>query len=141
MRNFGSLVGILRDGNTQLISRYYKGEWMTLELPVKQAIKYFMIHPRSVADRHTSRSVQKGMCNACVHIPARTPLCVRRRVPSRGRDALALPQSGGPNVLKSTCCVLVSGRGTTKAEGAQGTPTQSNLSPSILVYEDKTRQL
>jgi len=30
-----------------------------------------------------------------------------------------------------------SGRGTTRAEDAQGTPTQSHISPSILVYEDK----
>ena len=28
------------------------------------------------------------------------------------------------------------GRGTTRAEDAQGTPTQSHTSPSILVYED-----
>ena len=31
----------------------------------------------------------------------------------------------------------LSGRGTTRAEDAQGTPTQSHISPSILVYEDK----
>ena len=31
---------------------------------------------------------------------------------------------------------LVSGRGSTRAEDAQGTPTQSHISPSILVYED-----
>ena len=30
-----------------------------------------------------------------------------------------------------------SGRGTTRAEDAQGTPTQNNISLSILVYEDK----
>ena len=30
------------------------------------------------------------------------------------------------------------GRGTTKAEDSQGTPTQSHISPSILVYEDKS---
>ena len=29
------------------------------------------------------------------------------------------------------------GRGTTRAEDAQGTPTQSHILPSILVYEDK----
>jgi len=29
-----------------------------------------------------------------------------------------------------------SGRGTTRAEDAPGTPTQSHTSPSILVYED-----
>jgi len=31
----------------------------------------------------------------------------------------------------------LSGRGVAKAEDAQGTPTQSHTSPSILVYEDK----
>jgi len=31
-----------------------------------------------------------------------------------------------------------SGRGTARAEDAPGTPTQSHISPSILVYEDKT---
>jgi len=30
----------------------------------------------------------------------------------------------------------LSGRGTTRAENAQGTPTQSHISPSILVYGD-----
>ena len=29
--------------------------------------------------------------------------------------------------------------GTTRAEDAQGTPTQSHLSPSILVYEDQQK--
>ena len=31
------------------------------------------------------------------------------------------------------------GRGTTRAEDAQGTPTQSHISPSKLVYTDKIR--
>jgi len=31
----------------------------------------------------------------------------------------------------------LSGRGTTGAEDAQGTPTQSHISPSLLVYEDQ----
>jgi len=31
----------------------------------------------------------------------------------------------------------LAGRGTARAEDAQGTPTQSHISPSILVYEDK----
>jgi len=34
----------------------------------------------------------------------------------------------------------LSGRGTTRAEDAQGTPTQSHISPSILVYEDESRR-
>ena len=32
--------------------------------------------------------------------------------------------------------ILRVGRGTARAEDAQGTPTQSHISPSILVYED-----
>jgi len=35
----------------------------------------------------------------------------------------------------------LSGRGTTRAEDAQGTPTQIHISPSILVYEDKSIKL
>jgi len=31
----------------------------------------------------------------------------------------------------------LSGRGTTRVEDARGTPTQSHISPSILVYEEK----
>ena len=33
--------------------------------------------------------------------------------------------------------ILIHGRGAARAEDAQGTPTQSHMSPSILVYEDK----
>ena len=35
----------------------------------------------------------------------------------------------------------VAGRGTTRAEDAQGTPTQSHITPSILVYEKKIEHL
>ena len=31
--------------------------------------------------------------------------------------------------------------GTTRAEDAQGIPTQSHISPSILVYEEKTHEV
>ena len=34
----------------------------------------------------------------------------------------------------------LSGRGAARAEDAQGTPTQSQVSPSILVYEDNLRR-
>jgi len=34
----------------------------------------------------------------------------------------------------------ISGRGTARAEDAQGTPTQSHISPSILVNEEKSRE-
>jgi len=33
----------------------------------------------------------------------------------------------------------LSGRGTTRAEDAQGTPAQSHISPNVLVYEDNVR--
>ena len=33
----------------------------------------------------------------------------------------------------------LSGRGAARAEDAQGTPSQSHISPSTLVYEDKSR--
>jgi len=33
------------------------------------------------------------------------------------------------------------GRGTTRTEDAQGTPTQSHISPSILVYEETRQQM
>ena len=36
---------------------------------------------------------------------------------------------------------LKTGRGTARAEDAQGTPTQSHISPSILVYEDSRLDL
>ena len=39
------------------------------------------------------------------------------------------------HVPKKMRCL--SGRGTTRAENAQRTPTQSHISPSILVYEEK----
>ena len=43
------------------------------------------------------------------------------------------------NMAKSDhLSVGLSGRGTTRAEDAQGTPTQSHMSPSILVYEENS---
>ena len=35
---------------------------------------------------------------------------------------------------------FLSGRGAARAEDAQGTPTQSHISPSLLVYEDTIEQ-
>ena len=41
-------------------------------------------------------------------------------------------------VFCTWCRVIDSGLvGSTRAEDAQGTPTQSHVSPNILVYEDK----
>ena len=61
--------------------------------------------------------------------------------PPRG---LSLELCGGGFPRASTCKSdrlrvgwLLSGRGTARAEDAQGTPTQSHISPSILVHEDK----
>ena len=46
------------------------------------------------------------------------------------------PAGGSQGVAGDTGSWGISGRGTTSAEDAQGTPTQSHISPSILVYED-----
>ena len=55
-----------------------------------------------------------------------------------------LGDSGGAPRLSRTASYprktvdrLSGGRGTTRAEDAQGTPDQSHISPSILVYEDE----
>ena len=45
---------------------------------------------------------------------------------NRGRANMARIRQSGPDY----------GRGAARAEDAQGTPNQSHLSPSILVYED-----
>ena len=37
--------------------------------------------------------------------------------------------------------VTGSGRGTTRADDAQGAPTQSHISPSILVYEEEQMKI
>jgi len=43
-----------------------------------------------------------------------------------------------PKVFQSSDnFIRVIGRGTARAEDAQGTPTQSHISPSILLYADK----
>jgi len=46
-------------------------------------------------------------------------------------------QRGGRGLPHSGLCGQLSGRGTATAEDAQGTPTQSHVSPSILVYEEQ----
>ena len=43
----------------------------------------------------------------------------------------------GLDAAHSLLIALFAWRGTTRAEDAQGIPTQSHVSPSILVYEDK----
>jgi len=47
-----------------------------------------------------------------------------------------LSESQGQNLALIVVDRLRSGRGTTRAEDAQGTPTQSHISPSLLVYEE-----
>jgi len=53
-----------------------------------------------------------------------------------------IPESGNENYYSSVLLVIVehlgSGRGPPRAEHAEGTPTPSHISPSILVYEEKT---
>ena len=67
------------------------------------------------------------------------------------RDVLDDPQVNYPQALRKATqwgqrevgrddrprIVCLNGRGAARAEDAQGTPTQSHTSPSILVYEDK----
>ena len=48
-------------------------------------------------------------------------------------STLGNPAETGSQSLRSA------GRGTARAEDAQGTPTQSHISPSILLYEDNTK--
>ena len=52
---------------------------------------------------------------------------IRKSPPESGRDF-------------EVNAVDLSGKGAARAEDAQGTPTQSHITPSILVYEDKTWQ-
>ena len=44
--------------------------------------------------------------------------------------------SASASSFRSDVDRMRAGRGATRAEDAQGTPTQSHISPSILVYED-----
>jgi len=69
----------------------------------------------------------------------RVPLDLDRQIPQppeirreRLRHIFGLIGSG----LVGSTDLHSSGRGAARAEDAQGTPTQSHISPSILVYED-----
>ena len=51
-------------------------------------------------------------------------------------------ESREEHIIEATTREMMdSGRGTTRAEDAQGTPTQSHMLPSILVYAGKTKSL
>ena len=54
----------------------------------------------------------------------------------RNRQKLALSQTVWADRLRVGWLNGFSGRGAARAEDAQGTPTQSRISPSIPVYED-----
>ena len=54
----------------------------------------------------------------------------------RGRLRRGPPASHTLQMIDSGLAGSTAGRGTTRAKDAQGTPTQSHISPSILVYED-----
>ena len=61
--------------------------------------------------------------------------------PLRGLTYYGYGPWTGPPLTKHSAWLIESwlvcfGRGTTRAEDAQGTPTQRHISPSILVYED-----
>ena len=54
-----------------------------------------------------------------------------------GAGCMAMIDSAGAGCMAMIDSGLVgSGRGTARAEDAQGIPTQSHVSPSILVYKD-----
>ena len=75
-------------------------------------------------------------------------------ISGRGASAVLSENTGGPSITVHCSANVahirqsrpdsgpgfqdLSGRGTTRAEDAQGTPTRSHISPSILVYEDKS---
>ena len=52
------------------------------------------------------------------------------------RDGLS-SEYGTFDTAKASFWPWISGRGTTRAEGIQGTPAQSRISLSILVFEEK----
>jgi hypothetical protein len=54
---------------------------------------------------------------------------------SRARSARS-PPCGRARLSRAWYPSTPSGRGTTRAQDAQGTPTQSQISPSVLVYEN-----
>ena len=67
---------------------------------------------------------------------------IARRIPGKHRWCGDETGSSGSCsaflVVKMSCpCPNISGGGTTRAEDAQGTPTKSHISPSILVYKDQ----
>ena len=74
-------------------------------------------------------------CVPRVSPPSNEHICVRAARPS-GRA-----RSGAGAGCSAIDRLRVSGRGTARAEDAQETPTQSHVSPSILVYEEKYQSL
>ena len=65
-----------------------------------------------------------------MHMPRALGMCPRAGRQGQVRHRL-LRQEGVHHIHRD-----LSGRGTTRAEDAQGTPTQSHISPSVLVYAD-----
>ena len=63
------------------------------------------------------------------------PLYLEARTASVGSLKRVVRPSAGFQALRD-----LSGSGAARAEDAQGTPTQSHISPSILVYKDQTRR-
>ena len=64
-------------------------------------------------------------------LPARSPLL-------RNRGGVKTQTDWAANPIDGVDRLRVGGRGAARAEDAQGTPTQSHISPSILVYEENS---
>jgi len=82
-----------------------------------------------------------GACGWCQSRACRSPGCnltFRPCTPTFTVWCGTGTDGGAINVQIIHALKLVLGRGTARAEDAQGTPTQSHISPSILVYEDYT---
>ena len=56
---------------------------------------------------------------------------------ARGAFYVALLRMSIPQSLVRNVIGFLGGRGTTRAEDAQGTPTQSHISRNLLVYEEE----
>ena len=100
---------------------------------------------------------QKRWLSSCSHVTAFEPVdCLRANnrtqlTAARARAFLVKERSvraqepalgrGEGNLFGALLLCMInsgfSGSGAARAEDAQGTPTQSHISPSILVYEDK----
>ena len=88
--------------------------------------------------RGTGTFTARGLVTRLVTTPRDPPRDPPRRLPATLDPPLQITPSR-LGVLSGGACTAalsLSGRGTTRAEHAQGTPTQMNISSSILAYAD-----